>query len=309
MPEEWNLHETTRRCRIEMIKPPLACPEVGRRMAAIDKVLCIVNTRKDAKAIYEALPKDGSAIHLSRLMCPSHVKAKIEEIKRALADPAVDRLRVVSTQLIEAGVDLDFPVVMRQEAGLDSVLQAAGRCNREGKLKDAQTYVFKLEKKPYGDIGLACDALNATFGYFQDEVTDWDLPASMREYFLQRYFRCDTFDKADIHRLLEKDDEFMFATASSQFKLIEENTRTVIVNYGESYKLMNSWKFGMPSYSLRKKILQYGVNIHERDFNKLMADAAVEEINDLYYIPCKKYYCDECGLILENIWLEESLII
>ena len=87
--------------------------------------------KKECQRDFERLPKEGITIHLSRMMCPKHVNTTIKKLKEALKNDSNAVIRVVATQLIEAGVDIDFPIVYRQETGLDSVLQAAGRCNRE----------------------------------------------------------------------------------------------------------------------------------------------------------------------------------
>ena len=94
------------------------------------QVLCVVNSRRAAQAIFDLLPREGS-FHLSTLMVPVQRQALLAEIRKRLDDgwPC----RVVSTSLIEAGVDVDFPAVYRELAGLVSILQAAGRCNRGGR--------------------------------------------------------------------------------------------------------------------------------------------------------------------------------
>lgn len=102
----------------------LAC-----RLQAKTQVLCVVNTRAGAQAVFQRLQGEDS-FHLSTLMYPAHRRRQLAEIRRRLTLGLP--CRVVSTSLIEAGVDVDFPAVYREEAGLDSLLQAAGRCNREG---------------------------------------------------------------------------------------------------------------------------------------------------------------------------------
>ncbi|WP_208975103.1 CRISPR-associated helicase/endonuclease Cas3 [Pusillimonas noertemannii] len=106
-------------------------PQLAEELSAHDSVLAIVNTRKDARALWEAMPH--GTLHLSALMCGAHRSQVIQDIKVRLK--AGIPTRVVSTQLVEAGVDVDFPNVYRALAGLDSLAQAAGRCNREGKLE------------------------------------------------------------------------------------------------------------------------------------------------------------------------------
>ena len=146
IPAEAKLHDRLRRVGLEFDETRSNYDEIAERMTKFPRVLCIVNTRNDAKEIYSRLPKEGITLHLSRMMCPDHVRTTIEQVKTALKQDSNAIIRVVATQLIEAGVDIDFPVVFRQEAGLDSILQAAGRCNREGKMDLGTTYVFRLQK-------------------------------------------------------------------------------------------------------------------------------------------------------------------
>ena len=115
---------------------PVSWPSLATEIAEHPQALCVVNSRRDAyelwKELRNALPPEEEPFHLSTLLCGEHRSVTVSEIKRRLSERGVTR--VVSTQLIEAGVDLDFPVVFRAAAGLDSIAQAAGRCNREGRL-------------------------------------------------------------------------------------------------------------------------------------------------------------------------------
>ncbi len=192
IPTGYALHDKLRRVCLEIDNTGSTYDEIAERLSRHDKVLCIVNTRNDAREIFERLPKEGLTIHLSRMMCPRHVSKAIQEIKQALSDNSETVIRVVATQLIEAGVDIDFPVVYRQEAGLDSILQAAGRCNREGKLDMATTYVFSLSKE-HRLFGSIIDANNARLNMVN--VKDWFAPETMTAYFRQLYCRKETFDK------------------------------------------------------------------------------------------------------------------
>ena len=266
-----------------------------------------MNTRNDAREIFERLPKEGMTIHLSRMMCPRHVSKAIQEIKQALSDNSETVIRVVATQLIEAGVDIDFPVVYRQEAGLDSILQAAGRCNREGKLDMATTYVFSLsvEHKLYGSI---IDANNARLNMIN--VNDWFAPETMTEYFRQLYCRKETFDKKGIKTLLYKPAEMRFAEAAKKFRLIEETGKTVYVNMDDSLELIERLKSDGITYSLMKELSQYSVNIHERDFQKLNSFEAIEEvIEGIYVVKDRAQYDENIGLRLDNHWMNEILTI
>ena len=305
IPKEYLLHERLRRVRLDIDNTGSTYDEIANRLLRHDKVLCIVNTRNDAREIFERLPKEGLTIHLSRMMCPRHVSKAIQEIKQALSDNSETVIRVVATQLIEAGVDIDFPVVYRQEAGLDSILQAAGRCNREGKLDIATTYVFSLsvEHKLYGSI---IDANNARLNMIN--VNDWFAPETMTEYFRQLYCRKETFDKKDLKTLLYKPTEMCFAEATKEFRLIEETGKTVYVNMDDSLELVERLKSDGITYSLMKQLSQYSVSIHERDFQKLLSYGAIEEvIEGIYVVNDRAQYDTNIGLRLDNHWMNEIL--
>ena len=307
IPKEYALHDRLRRVCLEIDNTGSTYDEIADRLSRHDKVLCIVNTRNDAREIFERLPKEGMTIHLSRMMCPRHVTKAIQEIKQALSYNSETVIRVVATQLIEAGVDIDFPVVYRQEAGLDSILQAAGRCNREGKLDMATAYVFSLsvEHKLYGSI---IDANNARLGMIN--VNDWFAPETMTEYFRQLYCRKETFDKKDIKTLLYKPAEMCFAEAAKKFRLIEETGKTVYVNMDDSLELIERLKSDGITYSLMKELSQYSVNIHERDFQKLNSYEAIEEvIEGIYVVKDRAQYDENIGLRLDNHWMNEILTI
>ena len=307
IPKDYALHEKLRRVCLQIDNTGRTYDEIAERVSRHSKVLCIVNTRGDAREIYERLPNEGLTIHLSRMMCPRHVSGTIERIKRALQDGTEPVIRVVATQLIEAGVDIDFPVVYRQEAGLDSILQAAGRCNREGKLDMATTYVFSLSKEHnlHGSVVDANDARLSMTG-----VDDWFSPETMTEYFRQLYGRKDTFDKKDIKALLYKPSEMCFAEAAKEFRLIEEAGKTVYVNMDDSLELVERLKSDGITYSLMKQLSQYSVNIHERDFQKLLGYGAIEEVIDgIYVVNDRAQYDENIGLRLDNHWMNEILTI
>ena len=307
IPNEYALHDKLRRVCLEIDDTGSTYDEIAKRLSRHDRVLCIVNTRNDAREIYERLPKEGLTIHLSRMMCPRHVAKAIQEIKQALSDNSETVIRVVATQLIEAGVDIDFPVVYRQEAGLDSILQAAGRCNREGRLDMATTYVFSIAKEHilHGSIK---DANNARLN--MTNVNDWFAPEAMTEYFRQLYCRKETFDQKDIKTLLYKPAEMCFEEASKEFRLIEEVGKTVVVNMGDSMELIERMKSDGISYSLMKQLSQYCVNIHDRDFQKLKSYGAVEEvIEGINVVNDRAQYDENIGLRLDNHWMNEILTI
>ena len=218
------------------------------------------------------------------------------------------RLTVVSTQLIEAGVDIDFPVVYRQEAGLDSILQAAGRCNREGKLPICTTYVFSLAAEHTLPRGFISQCNNARLNMGDNH--DWFSQEAMIEYFHQLYSRIQTFDKKDMKYYLYNIGTLMFETAAQEFQLIDDSTIPVIVDWHDSLSWVEQLKAEGPSYILMKRLSQYSVNLRDNDLIRMKRSGIVEEvIEGIYVVRCKGQYNAEVGLLSDNQLLEETYIV
>ena len=307
IPAKAQLYDKLRRVELSFMEGSQTYDGIATELAKYRRVLCIVNTRRDAKELYDRLPKEGICLHLSRMMCPAHVAATIQRVKDALRVKSDKPVRVVATQLIEAGVDIDFPVVFRQESGLDSILQAAGRCNREGKQRICSTFVFSLGKEHPLPLGFISQTNNARKGMGQQH--DWFAPEAMTCYFQQLHSRIDNFDIKHIQELLYKP-ECEFEEAARHFRLIDDQTTSVIINWNGSIYLYQQLLSEGPSYSLMKKLAQYCVNIRERDFRKLQSIGAVEEpFENIYAITNPDFYKADTGLSIDNRWLEETYII
>lgn len=308
IPAEAHLHDKLRRVELEINNAPQSYDDVAKQIAQHDRVLCIVNTRKDAKELFERLPQEGLTLHLSRMMYPAHVRETIETIKSALKDDSQRIIRVVATQLIEAGVDIDFSVVYRQEAGLDSILQAAGRCNREGKRDICTTHVFSLRDEhqlPPGNISQANNARMNLVGQH-----DWFAPETMRAYFSQLFARTESFDKKKIGNLLYKPTEMQFQEAATKFRLIEDQTTSIFIKSDDSRELIDELVHHGPSYPVLKKLSQFAVSVRQKDFQLLRdAGALTEPYQDVYVLETESMYDKKVGLITDNHWLEETLII
>lgn len=318
IPTEFNLHDKLRRVELKFIKEPLSYDEIAERMMQYDRVLCIVNTRKTAAELFKHLPQSEFHYHLSRNMCAEHVDATLKTIKDRLKIEDGNPIRVVTTQLIEAGVDIDFPVVMRQEIGLDSILQAAGRCNREGRLNGlGTTFVFKIDgiDIPRGTMSYANDArLNMR------PQEDLFSPTAMTEYFIQYYNMIPTFDKKDengenIQSLLHNVKELQFDSADKYFNLIEDSGYSVVVNYGDSADLVSQMRFGIISKQLYRKLSRYSVSLSKYNYEQLCETGLVEKITSnnketgLLYVSDPKQYDDKYGLSLDNRFLKQALLI
>lgn len=273
----------------------LTTDELVSRLESQQQVLCIVNTRKFAQEVYEALPSEGR-FHLSTLMCPVHRKQKLDEIRERLKSGKT--CRVVSTSLIEAGVDVDFPRVFREMAGLDSILQAAGRCNREGKrsAESSIVTVFESENKVNKLIAVNRDAAEET-------VRDWTQPntTSTIECYFKAYrdfLRND--DKSGVITASEKGISgcgLPFEWIAKEFKLIDQNTFTVYISVGEGKELISRLREGERSRELYRKAGMYSISIYENHFNALINAGAAEPFgDDAAILTDLSLYSDEKGL-------------
>ena len=305
IPKEARLHDKLRRVKLKFIGNQ-AYDDIASLIASHNRVLCIVNTRKDAKEIFDRLPDEGIRLHLSRMMCPAHISDTIKQIKEALKSGTDVPIRVVSTQLIEAGVDIDFPVVFRQEAGLDSLLQAAGRCNREGSHGICTAYIFSLGKEHPLPSGFISQANSARFNMGNEH--DWFSPEAMTCYFQQLHSRVTSFDTAQMEAMLYKQ-TCEFEEAAKHFHLIDDKTISVIINWNDSITLYHKLKLQKPTYSLMRRLAQYSVSIRNNDFKKLQKIEAIEEpFENIYAITNPDFYKESTGLTVENQWLEEIYI-
>ncbi|MDF1481830.1 CRISPR-associated helicase Cas3' [Extensimonas sp. H3M7-6] len=257
--------------------------DLAAELAAHESVLAIVNTRRHAAALHALLPKD--TLHLSALMCGAHRADVIAAIKTRLKTGAPTR--VVSTQLVEAGVDLDFPVVYRALAGLDSIAQAAGRCNREGRLPGLGEVVVFVppDAAPPGLLAKGEGACRSVLHGHQGDPLAREL---FERYFRQLYYQCD-LDKHGIEKLLAVDGKTLavnFRSAADRFRLIDDaDQASVIVLYrgpdGQDatvdLRLAQLRKGGAERWLLRA-LQRYTVSIHQRDARRLLAQGDIEEL-------------------------------
>jgi CRISPR-associated endonuclease/helicase Cas3 len=257
--------------------------ELAAELATHDSVLAIVNTRRHAAALHALLPKD--TLHLSALMCGAHRADVIGAVKARLKTGVPTR--VVSTQLVEAGVDLDFPVVYRALAGLDSIAQAAGRCNREGRLPDLGEVVVFVppDAAPKGLLAKGEGACRSVLHGHAGDPLDRVL---FQRYFRQLYYQCD-LDQHGIEQLLTRDAATLrvnFRTAAEKFRLIDKTDQaSVIVLYrgpegqdatvDEQIKKLHR---DGPKRGLLRVLQRYTVSIHQRDAQRLLAQGDIAEL-------------------------------
>lgn len=313
IPASLNLHGRLQRTEVEVVDKldtPLAWDDLAVRLTEYESVLCIVNRRDDARILWEKMPK--GTFHLSALMCGAHRSARIEEIKESLA--AGHSTRVVSTQLVEAGVDFDFPVVFRALAGLDSVAQAAGRCNREGRLASGKVYVFQPESRiPAGHLRQAAEIGRQLL---VDERMDLLSPERFEQFFKTLYWiKGDSLDKEGIIGLLANDNELRisFRTAAEKFRLIDDAaSASVVVRYGEGTRLIELMRRQGPERWLMRKLQRFVVNLPRYVHDKLVADGAIEELQPGVFIQAQgNMYDEQLGFCVDRsmIYAPDELII
>ncbi len=265
-----------------------------------NQVLCIVNTRRQAQRIYALLPQEGR-YHLSTLMYPAHRKAALDIVRQRLQGGKP--CRVVSTSLIEAGVDVDFPAVYREIAGLDSIAQAAGRCNREGKREaDRSVVTYFRGESPVPilqriNIQAATEALRGS----RD-------PGNLET--MQRYFTAlrsligDGMDKTNAVKALREGLSgclLPFETVAKNFHLIDQETCTVYIPIGEGADICQLLLAGNASRGDYRRAGQYSVSVYEQHYRDLRDAGDIQPITEgTAVLTNLSLYDPEMGLSLKS---------
>ena len=204
---------------------------------------------------------------------------------------------MISTSLIEAGVDIDFPVVYRALAGLDSILQAGGRCNREGRRdrEDSTVYVFESEQKAPELIGQNCTAAQRTMCRQSDIASK----EAISDYFGFLLYTLKNKSSLDQKGIEQKMQQLAFATIAREFKLITGAEYTVYIPCPESEPLLKALTGGTPTRGLLRKLGQYTINVYEKQFNSMVEEGAVEQIaENAGILRDRSRYSRETGLSL-----------
>lgn len=310
-----NLHERLKRVSVKKLENSLENDELAQKLAQERQVLAIVNTRNDARELFESLrsivPADeqGNVFHLSASMFPEHRNYVLNTIRQKLSKR--ESCRVVSTQLIEAGVDIDFPCVYRAQSGIDSIAQAAGRCNREGKIPDGGR-VFIFETKKFPPAGFLRTAANCGKQVLAlDEYGDDPLSEkSVEKYFeLMYWLRGNELDTYNILQKMVSDSEmlgFEFRDVGEAFQLINDNTGTVIIPFGEfGWKLCEELRETFNPADQRKlaqKLQRYAVSIPQKRFEEALRNGQIQIVHERYalLVSPELHYNENFGLCLDE---------
>nr|WP_314774018.1 CRISPR-associated helicase Cas3' [uncultured Porphyromonas sp.] len=325
VPEDPELFNIFDRVIYHLEEKEYTTKELAQELAQHTSALCIVNSRRDASQLYHGLLEAGKeaqdVIHLSRNMCSAHLKEHIAEVRHRLKAglPTI----VISTQLIEAGVDIDLPIVYRAMSGLDSIVQAGGRCNREGKrLAPGEVYVFSLSDGGRA-FGAIAQGQNATRFLLDNdkEHTRPNIPLELIEAYYNRYYASiESFDTKGIAESLYDEDEakrwrFDFEQASEDFQLIDNVDRDLFVPYGRGKELLE----GLQKHTLylnhrtMRELQQYHVAIskwryEELEEARLLSEVVVDrETGKSILVLEPQGYDEALGVCTTNPLLDEPL--
>ncbi len=279
VPEPGRFFDALRRVTYEWrTDRAMAWTEVAELLQRERQALVVVNTKKDGMACLRALD-DSEALHLSTLLCGAHRRTVLKLVKEKLANNQVCRL--VSTQVVEAGVDLDFPLVLRALGPLDGIIQAAGRCNREGRLARGRVIVFQPEGggMPPGAYRTGADVTRSLLGY---GCLDPDQPEWPRRYFQLLFQSLDT-DREQIQEARKRLD---YPSTAQKFRMINDATESVVITtYGSAQekatvqKLLAQLRNGRPDTRLLLRQLQpYLVSLHTQQADRYRQQGLIASV-------------------------------
>lgn len=302
-----DLYKELRRVEVEPVdvKTSRSWEEIASELSTIDRVLCVVSDRKSCRELFSLMPE--GTYHLSALMCPQHRSDRIDEIKRKLDEDGP--VRVVSTQLVEAGVDISFPVVYRSIAGLDSIAQAAGRCNRDGELcvdgRLGRVVVFVPPRKP--PIGILRKASETAIRMLDRGVDDPIDHSVFGPYFAELYWKANSLDAKHIIPLLQPDTQsgldIQFRSAAEAFRIVDDSRmRTILVPYGRGGQLIEFLRNGETARWLYRKLQRYTVNVYLNQFSMLLSRGSLDEVvTSVFVLKSHVEYNDDIGLLIDEM--------
>ncbi|HHV93699.1 MAG TPA: CRISPR-associated helicase Cas3' [Firmicutes bacterium] len=308
IPDPIHLYEALRRVQVQKMDT-VNDEELANAILQHHQALCIVNTRDHAQRLFERIKGPG-AFHLSARMYPAHRAQKLDEIREALRSRK--ECRVISTQLIEAGVDVDFPVVYRSISGIDSIAQAAGRCNREGRREKGDIYVFRPEQH-----GLPRGWFSRTAAIADIVMRDHEDPLSLeavKQYFELLYdIERERLDKKGIVRIFEEGARqlaFPFATVAGEFQIIENDMVSIIIPRNQECEvLLEEARWRGPSRQLSRMLQRYTISIYRNEYAELVQRGALEAVAEQYLVLREPaFYSEETGFSIPEFSLDMDLI-
>jgi CRISPR-associated endonuclease/helicase Cas3 len=318
VPTPEGLAENLRRVKIHWpnsMKQTVSWKTLAKRILRVGKEsMTIVNLKQDALDLsltLKAMKREDHVFHLSAHMCPEHRREKIREIKEILernkerkriGDHKLETCRVVTTQLIEAGVDIDFPYVFRAMAGLDSIAQAAGRCNREGLLSMGHLWTFNPETLPPPGVLRSGLAITREMFSVHGRSLDPTNPVVQSSYF-EKLYASQSLDKKDIGLKKRRRD---FRQIHEDFKIISDETFVVLVPWG--YKGNAMLLEVLNAKELEKRHLRamqpYTVSVYKKVLDALLQKGHIaqlvvdDEEKIIWYVKDMSAYHEDYGLLV-----------
>lgn len=322
------LHAALRRTDVQMAGR-LENEAIAQRLAVEPQVLCIVNSRGHAAELFRQLTMRSPAddcFHLSASMCAAHRQCVVQEIRRRLS--ADEPCRAISTQVIEAGVDVDFPTVYRARAGLDSIAQAAGRCNREGRRDRGPVVVFDYDENAHRTPPFIRAAADAARQVIPDHRDDLLSPPAIEAYFRLRYWRQGGDDGRGWDRgrgegnpsVMEcfsgKGLECQFRSASERYRLIDDAQTQILVPWSDEGAKLRKELEEMPDEpdpgwlrSWTRRAQRFSVGVFDHSLRTLSENGALLERHGRLYLGNDSGYNEKLGLTLEVIGLNPGDLI
>lgn len=317
--EDWGYLSTTstfRRVNWMHHEEPIEAAEVAKQLLEQDQVLCVVNSIKDSLRIWESIAFIDNCFYLSTRLCKAHIREVIEEVKERLSGNLP--CKVVSTQLIEAGIDLDFPVVWRTLAPLPSIAQAAGRCNRNARLDKGNMIVFRLldSVAPPGNYQLGIDTARTIVNLYKEAFNPENVDQLSR-WFRDMYRDAGSLDQYQVNAARKELDYLRVAhgsgNPSGRFRVINEERTNVVVAWGDRLSqsrvedILQSASYGRhPSRSDLRFLSQYSVGISKWQFQKMAQDGRVQPLKSSWLVRWIGTYNNKVGLSFESNLIQEG---
>lgn len=284
----------------------LSDAELIDQLRVREQVLCVVNSRRQAQSLFQSLSDMEGSFHLSTMMIPHDRKTVLNEVRNRLKSGKP--CRVVSTSLIEAGVDVDFPEVFRALAGLDSIIQAGGRCNREGKRPTGEStvHIFQTDAKAPRMLEQNISAALRVIRSFAEP----DSPETIQAYFSFLFYTLKDDKQLDEKEILSYAKELRFRTIAERFHIIDGADYTIYIPTGEGAVLAKELRVHGPNRELLRKLGQYSVAVYRKYFEDLLQGGVLEPISDKAGILLNTdLYSSETGLPFSIPEQNQALII
>ena len=266
--------------------------------------LCVLNERKNVRSYYEMLRGEG-VFHLSTYMTPAHLGRNIDIIRMRHSNG--ERCLVLSTSLIEAGVDVDFPSVYREMTGLDSIIQAGGRCNREGKRAAAESFVYVFSREMPSERFSAVSEITQRICEEYDDIFS---PEAIHAFF-ERLYRtqpAEITDKLDEKRILPLINQkepahkgLWYQEIAERFRYIEKNQRLILIPNDANTDACTAVRSGQLNRKLLRRIVQDAVSVFENQYIELLrAGVLSQECGGIAVLEDPKWYDPDCGLTMRD---------